>query len=88
MKEKLILAVNPGSTSTKFALYVGEAQLFEKTLRHTASELEGFHTMTDQLPFRYRVIMEALRQEGADLSNGFSRRGKGWTGQSDRVGYL
>ena len=68
MKEKLILAVNPGSTSTKFALYDGGEQLYDKTLRHSSSELEGFSNMISQLPFRYRVIMEALRQEGTDLS--------------------
>ncbi len=68
MKEKLILAVNPGSTSTKFALYDGDELLFDKTLRHTAQELEGFRRVTDQLPFRYQVIMEALRAAGTDLT--------------------
>lgn len=68
MKEKLILAVNPGSTSTKFALYDGDELLFEKTLRHSAQELEGYRRMTDQLPFRYQVIMEALREEATDLA--------------------
>ena len=67
MKNKLILAVNPGSTSTKFALYDGDELLFDKTLRHSASELEGYKRMTEQLPFRYDVIMEALRNNGADL---------------------
>jgi len=67
MMKKLILAINPGSTSTKFALYDGKEKLMEKTLRHSAEELEGFATMTDQLPFRYRVIMDALRKEQADL---------------------
>jgi butyrate kinase len=67
MKNKLILAVNPGSTSTKFALYDGDELMFDKTLRHGASELEGYKRMTDQLPFRYDVIMEALRNDGTDL---------------------
>lgn len=67
MKKKLILAINPGSTSTKFALYEGNDRLMEKTLRHSAEELEGFTTITDQLPFRYGVIMEALKEEKADL---------------------
>jgi butyrate kinase len=69
MKEALILAVNPGSTSTKFALYNGSELLFEKTLRHTSAELDQFQRMTDQLPFRYRLIMEALREEGTNLDN-------------------
>lgn len=67
MKGIIILAINPGSTSTKFALYDGFEQLFEKTLRHTTQELENFQRMTDQLPFRYSVIMEALKKEKIDL---------------------
>jgi butyrate kinase len=68
MEKQLILAVNPGSTSTKFALYNGQDLIFEKTLRHNVSDMEQYRRMTDQLPFRYEVIMEALRQEAADLS--------------------
>ncbi len=67
MKENLILAINPGSTSTKFALYEENEKLMERSLRHSTEELEGFSTMTDQLPFRYRVIMDALREEHADM---------------------
>ena len=67
MKHGLILAVNPGSTSTKFALYEGDRLVFDKTLRHSASELHGFIRMTDQLPFRFRLIMDALKDEGTDL---------------------
>jgi len=63
MKEKKILAVNPGSTSTKLALYEGNELVFEKTLRHSAEELGEFHSMTDQLPFRYKVIMQTLTEE-------------------------
>ncbi len=67
MKEMLILAVNPGSTSTKLALYDGFEQLFEKTLRHTAAELGDFQRVTDRLPFRYGVIMDALSEMGTDI---------------------
>ena len=67
MKQNLILAINPGSTSTKFALYEENEKLMERSLRHSTGDLEGFSAMTDQLPFRYRVIMDALREEHADL---------------------
>jgi butyrate kinase len=63
MKEKKILAVNPGSTSTKLALYEGNELVFEKTLRHSAEELGVFHSMTEQLPFRYKMIMKTLTEE-------------------------
>lgn len=67
MDKQLILAVNPGSTSTKFALYNGEAHVFEKTLRHNVSDISKYQRMTDQLPFRYEIIMKVLRDEGVDL---------------------
>lgn len=67
MDRKLILAINPGSTSTKFALYDGPEKLMEKTLRHSTRDLEVYGNISDQLPFRYRVIMEALRERNTDL---------------------
>jgi butyrate kinase len=41
MEKRLILAINPGSTSTKFSLFEEENLIFEKTLRHTTEELAG-----------------------------------------------
>lgn len=67
MKEKTILAVNPGSTSTKMALYEGNELLFERTIRHTSEELNAFQSMTGQLPFRYKMIMETLAEELTEL---------------------
>ena len=66
MKEKKILAVNPGSTSTKLALYEGNELVFEKTLRHSAEELAVFHSMTEQLSFRYKMIMKTLTEENCE----------------------
>jgi butyrate kinase len=68
MEKKLILAVNPGSTSTKMALYDSDQQLFEKTLRHSTADLEGFIRIVDQLSFRHDIILKALKEEKADLS--------------------
>ena len=42
MAKRLILAINPGSTSTKFSLFEEENLVFEKTLRHTTEELAEF----------------------------------------------
>lgn len=77
MNDKLILAVNPGSTSTKFALARGSEMLLEKTLRHDTKELAGFRSMTEQLPFRYRLIMDALEEEGTSLSEIVAVVGRG-----------
>ncbi len=77
MEKRLILAVNPGSTSTKLALYDGEKQLFEKTLRHSTEELQGFKRMVDQLSFRHDIIMKALEAEKTDLKSIVAIVGRG-----------
>ena len=38
-KTNLILAINPGSTSTKIAVYNGAEQLFLKNIKHSSEEL-------------------------------------------------
>ena len=63
MSKRLILAINPGSTSTKFAIFEEENLIFEKTLRHSGSELEGFPKVTDQFHFRKDLIMKELAQQ-------------------------
>jgi len=68
MSKRLILAINPGSTSTKFALFEEDNLLFEKTLRHTSEELSGFRKITDQFHFRKDLIMKELSGQKIDLS--------------------
>lgn len=68
MSKRLILAINPGSTSTKFALYEEDRLLLEKTLRHTSEELSGFKKVTDQFHFRKDLIMKELSGQKIDLS--------------------
>jgi butyrate kinase len=60
MEKRLILAVNPGSTSTKFALFEEEKLIFEKSLSHSQSDLAGYAKITDQLQFRKNLIMNEL----------------------------
>lgn len=67
MNDNIILAINPGSTSTKFALYRGTDLVMQKTLRHSTENLAGFARMTDQISFRYEVITEALRAEKTNM---------------------
>lgn len=69
MAKRLILAINPGSTSTKFALFEEDILIFEKTLRHTSAELSGFEVITDQFHFRKNLIMKELEAQGTDLRN-------------------
>ena len=69
MNDYRILTVNPGSTSTKIALFEGETELFEKTLRHSNEELAAFPKVTDQFAFRKELILGALAEEGVELSS-------------------
>ena len=62
MSKRLILVINPGSTSTKFALFEEENLIFEKSLRHSADELTGFTKITDQFHFRKDMIMKELTE--------------------------
>lgn len=64
-----ILTINPGSTSTKIALFEGEQMLFEKTIRHSNEELMPYARVADQFSFRKDVILEELKQEQVDLTS-------------------
>jgi len=69
MPKRLILAINPGSTSTKFSLFEEENLIFEKTLRHTTEELAGFEKITDQFHFRKDLIMNELSIRKTDFAD-------------------
>jgi butyrate kinase len=55
-----ILAINPGSTSTKLAVYENEYLLFEQNIRHADAEIMKLPELVDQLPFRLESIIDAL----------------------------
>jgi butyrate kinase len=59
-----ILAINPGSTSTKFAVYFDENCVLNKTIRHSMDELLRYRNVVDQFDFRKGFIIDAwLRKE-------------------------
>lgn len=65
-KKFKLLIINPGSTSTKVSLFENETVLFERSLFHDAPELLKFPHVNDQIPFRYGVILDMLKEEGYD----------------------
>lgn len=69
MSKRLILVINPGSTSTKFALFEEDVVLFEKTLRHTPEEMSGFRRIADQFHYRRNLIMNELESQTFDLKS-------------------
>ncbi len=68
MNEKVyrLLIINPGSTSTKVSLYENETSLFEESLFHDAPELLKYPHVNLQVPFRYQVILDMLKEHGYD----------------------
>ena len=64
MKQYRILVINPGSTSTKVAVYQKKDAVFEKTVRHEAKDLDDCGTMMAQIPLRKACVMEAMREHG------------------------
>ena len=64
-----ILAINPGSTSTKVALYDEERPLLDLNLRHSTEEISRFAGVNDQLDWRRGLILSALREEAFDIRN-------------------
>lgn len=63
-----ILAINPGSTSTKIAIYDDGKEVFETTLRHPESEINKFEKIYDQYDFRKNVILDTLNSQGINLT--------------------
>jgi len=68
MSKRFILIVNPGSTSTKFALFEEGTLIFEKTLPHSFQEISSYKKITDQLHFRKELIMKELEETKTDLN--------------------
>lgn len=64
---KKILAINPGSTSTKIAIFEGDRQVFVKNIKHSTEELSAFKTIADQFEFREKTILAVLEEEKVDL---------------------
>ena len=61
------LIINPGSTSTKIAVFEDEEMLFDKTLRHSVEEISKYDTIFDQKQFRKDIIMECLKEQDFDI---------------------
>ena len=62
-----ILTINPGSTSTKVALFRDMEQVKTLTLRHSAEEIARFASVADQLDWRLEIILDALKADGIKL---------------------
>lgn len=62
-----ILAINPGSTSTKISLYENEKEILCKTLDHPSDEIEKYNKIADQFDMRKDVVLSFLKVNGYDV---------------------
>jgi butyrate kinase len=65
----MLLAINPGSTSTKIAVFEGDKNVFQLTLRHSSEELARYANVADQYAFRKEIILNKLKDAGINISN-------------------
>ena len=74
----LILAINPGSTSTKVALFRNDEVIFNESVTHPEQELEKFDSIMQQGPMRMKMVLDTLDKHGyksSDLSIVMGRGG-------------
>lgn len=68
-KDYIVLAINPGSTSTKIAIFNGKHAVFTKTISHSAEEIAQFNKIADQYHFRAELIENLLKEEEIELKS-------------------
>ncbi|SCY96363.1 butyrate kinase [Alkaliphilus peptidifermentans] len=64
-----ILAINPGATSTKIAVYEADTVLFTKTVEHSVKDLESFDKIFDQYQYRLDLVLQVLKEKNIELES-------------------
>ncbi|WP_066499320.1 butyrate kinase [Abyssisolibacter fermentans] len=67
MHRKLILAINPGSTSTKLSIFENTNRLIEGKISHTVEDLKNFEHIIDQKDYRLDLILDWLKNKDIKL---------------------
>ena len=62
-----ILVINPGSTSTKVALFEDEKEIWMNTISYKPEQLSGCNKSTDQIDIRRDDIMEILHSKKVEF---------------------
>lgn len=66
--EKLLI-LNPGSTSTKIAVFEDETPLFTESIVHSPEELAPFEHVAEQYEFRKELVVKTLEAHGVALDS-------------------
>lgn len=72
-----IFTINPGSTSTKIALFEDGNTIFSANVNHDAEKLNSFVDISDQLPYRKETILQLLKENNISLENTDAFVGRG-----------
>ena len=64
-----LLIINPGSTSTKIAVFQEKECVFKTNIKHSAEEIAPFEHIADQYHFRKEVILNTLKDAGIELND-------------------
>lgn len=64
-----ILVLNPGSTSTKIAVFDGREKLFSEVAEHSMEDLCDLPNFAAQKPLRHKAISGALARAGVPLES-------------------
>ncbi|AIO18923.1 Butyrate kinase 2 [Candidatus Izimaplasma bacterium HR1] len=64
-----ILAINPGSTSTKIAIYQNEELIYKKSIRHSTEVIQSFDRVFDQYNFRKDAILDTLKEANISIDS-------------------
>ena len=63
-----ILAINPGSTSTKIALFDDDEEVFSTNIEHAVGDMKGFKEIQDQLGYRRDLVRKEVEDRGLKLA--------------------
>ena len=64
-----LLIINPGSTSTKIAVFQNKECVFKTNIKHSAEDIAPFEHIADQYHFRKDVILNTLKDAGIELND-------------------
>ncbi|WP_313232263.1 butyrate kinase [Tissierella praeacuta] len=77
MEKKYVLAINPGSTSTKVSIFEGEKLLKTFKIDHRKEDLEKYEKVVDQYDYRLNLIKNWLEMENIPTNSLIAVVGRG-----------
>lgn len=86
MKNFYILTINPGSTSTKTAIFLDEKKIADETFTHSIEGLSKYDSIMNQADFRIKLIRNFIKKNNFQISKLSAVVGRGGLLTSMRSG--